>query len=201
LNSKGDCVRRDLVPVLFTRGCSGKSCPASPAARPPDKVTPENPWGLVAAGTKNRSGQVWVGGAPMGNRDAGRGSVILSAKWRYRQNSDSDRECVYPGGETLRTRQGWRLDSKGPCDRGPIRRRVSVLYPQGQRKALLPRQLRRASRTSAQRSGFVDQEGWHLFYRDCYQIGAKTSPDGLAAGPSTTSLANGGKDHPSPDDC
>lgn len=137
-----------------------------------DKVTPEIP-GVVKAGTKIEIIKYGLRGsdAGVGMPD---GSVLVSANGRVvKVDADGNVTTLV---ENSGQAAGLAVDSKGRVIAAQYSKKVSVVYPNGSEEVLTesfdgkpyirPNDL------------VVDKKGG-VYFTDCYQIGAKRSPDDL----------------------
>jgi gluconolactonase len=155
-------------------GRGGRGAQAQEPAQPPvtDKVTPEIP-GVVKAGTKIeivasglRGSDAGVGMPDGSVLATGNGGVIKFAP-------DGSMTTIVADSEQA---AGLTVDSKGRVIAAQYTKKVSVIYPKGSEDVLTssfdgkpyirPNDL------------IVDKKGG-VYFTDCYQIGAKRSPDDL----------------------
>jgi len=164
-----------FVAMLFL-SCSmtgfgqGRAQQAQPP--PTDKVTPEIP-GVVAAGTKIEVVKYGLRGSDgvIGMPD---GSLILSANGGIAKiDSDGNVSTLVENSENA---AGLAVDSKGRVIAAQYSKKVSVLYPKGS-EALLTDSF--DGKPYIRPNDLVVDKKGGIYFTDCYQIGAKTSPDDL----------------------
>jgi len=142
------------------------------AAPPSDKVTPEIP-GVVKAGTKIEIVSYGLRGSD-GGVGMPDGSVLVSANGGVvKVDRDGKVSTLVENAEQA---AGLAVDSEGRIIAAQYSKKVSVIYPKGSEEVLTesfdgkpyirPNDL------------VVDKKGG-VYFTDCYQIGAKKSPDDL----------------------
>jgi gluconolactonase len=166
--------------TVFGQGRAQQSQPP-----PTDKVTPEIP-GVVAAGTKIEVVKYGLRGSDgvIGMPD---GSIILSANGGIAKiDADGNVSILVENSENA---AGLAVDAKGRVIAAQYSKKVSVLYPKGS-EALLTNSF--DGKPYIRPNDLVVDKKGGIYFTDCYQIGAKTSPDDL---PQAVYYipANGGK--------
>jgi gluconolactonase len=144
------------------------------AAQPPatDKVTPAVP-GVFKAGTKIEIVKLGFRGsdAGMGMPD---GSVLVSGDGGVMKISPDGTTTVLVADSEQAA--GLTMDSKGRIIGAQYSRKVSVLYPKGSEKTLTDKY---DGKPYIRPNDLVADRKGGIYFTDCYQVGAKKSPDDL----------------------
>ena len=159
------------TPALFAQGRQGGR---GQDQKPPetDKVTPEIP-GVVKAGTKIEVVKFGLRGADAGVGMPDGSLLVTTGGGVSRVDGDGNVTVLVENADNA---AGLALDSKGRIFAAQYSRKVSILYPKGSEMLLAD---------SYEGKPFirpndivVDRKGG-VYFTDCYQVGAKKSPEDL----------------------
>jgi gluconolactonase len=143
-------------------------------AQPPamDKVTPEVP-GVVKAGTKIEIVKFGIRGsdAGMGMAD---GSVLVSADGGVAKIAPDGTATVLV--DDSQQAAGLTLNAKGQIIGAQYTKKVSILYPKESAKTLTDSY---DGKPYIRPNDLVADKKGGIYFTDCYQVGAKKSPDDL----------------------
>ncbi len=151
------------------RGGGGRGQAVKPAM---DKVTPEVP-GVVKAGTKIEIVKYGLRGddAGVGMPD---GSVLITTNDTVAKVDESGNLTTLV--ENAEQAAGLALDSKGRIFAAQYSRKVSIVYPMDAARTLTDRF---EGKPYIRPNDLVVDKKGGIYFTDCYQIGAKRSPDDL----------------------
>jgi gluconolactonase len=159
------------------RGQGGGQGRGQQAAQPPkmDKVTPEVP-GIVKAGTKIEIVKFGIRGSDSGTGMPD-GSVLVSA--------DGGVMKIAPDGTVTmlvadsQQGAGLTIDPKGRIIAAQYTKKVSVIYPAGSEKTLTDSY---EGKPYIRPNDLIADKKGGVYFTDCYQVGAKRTPDDLPQG-------------------